>query len=57
MPSSPALGSTSFTLQVYGHLMEWQRQQAADMMDVVLKKSSIPVATVVATVGPTAKVN
>ncbi len=45
--------AVGFTLQVYGHLMEEAKQETADAMDRALN----PLATVVATVGGSRKVN
>lgn len=45
--------AVSFTLQVYGHLMDEAKQQTADLMEVALN----PLATSVATSGAPQKVN
>ena len=45
--------SVSFTLQVYGHLMDEAKQQTADAMDAALN----PVVTGVATVAAPERVN
>jgi integrase len=45
--------AVSFTLQVYGHLMDEAKQQTADLMEAALN----PVATSVATLNAPAKIN
>ena len=49
-------GSVAFTLQVYGHLLEETKREAADKMDTALTPVS-PVATSVATKTDSPKVN
>jgi integrase len=49
-------GSVAFTLQVYGHLLEETKREAADKMDTALTPVS-PVATSAATKTDSPKVN